>query len=618
MHWIIEGLANVFLEILGDLMSWAVQLLTDFRFDMSFNIGFAQDPSMADSSGYTPGMIIDFATKHGSLIERTFDGAEQFTPIIMGMAAGIVLISFITKMIVAMGGPFTNSDDPGTITIRTIFAFVGVAFSYSIFALLEWVFDAVYGDFMTKFTTLTEDASNYAKSIAATEETKKTKEYTPSIGDPQNSAKEGGAGYQAAEEAAKAATADDSADDAYNMLSTNLFNQDYKDGQNSIAMTLIVIALFAILLIAFLKLLLEVYERYVMLGVLYYFAPLAFSTLVNKNSNVFSSYIQMVICEFIVMCSNLFFTSVFIRAWVTILKAEDHPDYLFEDSATFVTTMFLLISWLMIGQQFDQHLKGLGLSSATTGAGLGGALMAGGVAAAGSAVTAAKALGGKTLGTGGKLATGQTGLQRSIRDGVGPIGSWAKRAGKTPLDQKDGKKFFDNLDQKGKAELFANQTPEKQTEQITRNHAAAMGGEARQDRALKAVAGQGVGDIRSASYPSKGVVNYSMKNGKEVPIFDKSKVDTKNMNTTDKDMPPGFTRPMTDNEIQSKAESYLKSDDFKALSDTWMSDKAYSGLELSKDNTYIRGTYTDNDGSTGEEHFKIPGLVPGSGYKGKL
>lgn len=517
MHWVIEALANVFLETLGDMMSFAVQLLTDFKFNMGFNIGYDSQTSMGS-------VITGTVMGHNNLFEQTFKGVTSFTPWIMAFAAGLAMVIYITKMIIAMGGPFTKSEDPGTLTIRFIFACTGVSFAYTIVAMLEMTFNGIYGKFMETFVLLTKDAKKYAKDIskAATD----------------NSGNAGNGNSRAYDNAPAAWHSNESApDNAFNLFGKDLINTE--NGEQGLALTLIEIAVFVVLLVAFAKLLLEIYERYVMLGVLFFFAPLPFATVISPNCNILSSYIQMVISEFIVMCSNLFFTGIFIKAWVDILNTKEA--YLFDTKAQFVTTMFLLISWLIIGQQFDQHLKGLGLSTATTGAGLGGAMMAGAGAAVG-ALSAAKS----AAGFGAKVAGGQTNLQRGMRNETG-IFSSNKIDGLTSTQKNADKSLA--AEQRNAAQSGGQV---KNTAATVAKFDAASGGQL--SRALGRM-GLQAADLTGGNLKN-GTLTVTTPNGEKLSFYNPRLNGGKANSVQSKQVGGGIEMNMTPQEVQSKINSY--------------------------------------------------------------
>jgi len=377
MGWLLNALANIALEIIADLMTWTVNLVT------GLNLDIGMDSTATGTNVPSLGTYIMPTVPKTNLFDKLLPQASAFTTLFMVLAAVIIAFLFSMKLMLAFGGPFVKSEKAGTIYIRTALAVAGTAYSYSIFLFFETLFNGVYQKFMNKYTTMTSGAGSFALDL----------DNAGAVGTKE---------------------------DAFNMMSEKLI-KGYETGAG-LGLSLLVIALFTVLLVSFFRLVLEIYERYVMLGVLFYTSPLAFSTIVSRDMNVFSSWVQMVISEFVVMCSNLFFTGVFISSWTHLLVEGKRNDFLFKTPQEFITTMFIMISWLLIGQQFDQHLKSLGLSTAQTGRGLGGALAAG----FGTAATAARMgiRGAEKAAKGGKdLLDGQTSFQRAWRDGTGVPGA---------------------------------------------------------------------------------------------------------------------------------------------------------------------------------------------------
>lgn len=382
MGWLIEALANVFLEILGDMMSWTVNLITGLSLDIGMD-SVVQEDGTVITTVPDIGTLINPVAHRTNLLESTFPQAASFTTLFMILGSAIIIFLFLTKVFAGFGGPFVKAEPGGVIVVRTFIASMLTAYSYSLFVLFESLFNSIYGKFMAKYNALTVSVDNYALL-------------------PDNSTPTGQTGNEHVDQFM---TAGGWTDNAFKMLGKDLI-EDYKWGQG-LAITFITIVLFTILLISFLKLVLEIFERYVMLGVLFFMAPIACATYVSREMNVFKNWVIMILSEFVVMCSNLFFTGVFIAAWHNVLATEKHA--LFQTPKEFVTTMFLMISWLIIGQQFDSHLKAMGFATAQTGQGLGSAVLAGvGTAtmAARTAVNGAKRL----------ASTGASAAKKSMAD----------------------------------------------------------------------------------------------------------------------------------------------------------------------------------------------------------
>ncbi len=145
----------------------------------------------------------------------------------------------------------------------------------------------------------------------------------------------------------------------------------------SIVIPVIGIILTVILLWNYLKLLLEVCERYVVLGVLAYTSPLAFSLGASKTtSDVFKNWCRMVGSQLFVIVMNVYFLkgfavalSAFMASPTTINNGTTSETGL----VAFAVGYFSLIAYLRIASRFDEYLGQLGLNAAKTGTGpLGG------------------------------------------------------------------------------------------------------------------------------------------------------------------------------------------------------------------------------------------------------
>lgn len=525
MGWLIEALANVFLELLGDLMAWTTTLITG----LSLDIGMETELVNGRYIPHVPeiGTLINPVGIHGYLLEKTFPQAASFTTLFMALGMAIIGFMFLAKMAVVFGGPFVKSESGGTIVARTGLAILGTSYSYTIFVMFESLFNAIYTKFMDKYWAITRSSESYSLSP----------EYTESGGataQSYSSVRDGGSGAS-------------TATDAFKMFGKDLL-EDYHEGQG-LALTVITIALFILLLVSFMKLVLEIYERYVIIGVMFYTAPLAFSTIVSKESNIFTSWVQMVISEFVVMCSNLFFTGVFIAAWHAKLTTRDHA--LFQDPRDFVTYMFLMIAWLIIGQQFDQHLKSLGLSTAQTGRSLGGAVVAGmGTAAA----TISAGMGILSAGRkfAGDVATGNTKWQRAAGSQGGAVGDFFRaRNNFAGLSANDANRVLSDI-QKGNQASFDRMDAGRQGEALTSLASSSMGKSF--DKAIEQQTGRGVASIdpSSVKLSSRGELtgrtvegeSFSLQSpGGEVQGYAKS-------------LGNGWSQPVSDNQAEKIATSY--------------------------------------------------------------
>lgn len=143
----------------------------------------------------------------------------------------------------------------------------------------------------------------------------------------------------------------------------------------------LVMFLFAIFLFMlvkeFFKLLLEIVERYVILGVLTVVSPLCIACGASKATNqIFRSFIKLYISQVIVMCFSIFFLAGFTSGFAQWMKTLGGATFAFTfkgmsgtdvDLAGFFVQGLMLLAWLKIGQKIDAHMGQLGLNVAQAG-----------------------------------------------------------------------------------------------------------------------------------------------------------------------------------------------------------------------------------------------------------
>lgn len=137
--------------------------------------------------------------------------------------------------------------------------------------------------------------------------------------------------------------------------------------------TIVGLILMLILMISlgwnYFKLLLEVVERYVVVGVLCYTSPLAFSMGGSKTTNqVFKSWCRMVGSQLLLLVLNVWF----IRAFNTSVGAfTASGGALTSGQGNIFLWLFCALAFLKTAQKFDSYLASLGLSVAQTGSSMG-------------------------------------------------------------------------------------------------------------------------------------------------------------------------------------------------------------------------------------------------------
>lgn len=157
--------------------------------------------------------------------------------------------------------------------------------------------------------------------------------------------------------------------------------------------------LITVLIIAlgwnYFKLLLEVVERYIVVGVLCYTSPLSYSMGALKTTNqVFRSWIRMVGSQLLLLVMNVWFLRGFNSS---VGQYIGNGGGLTNGNGSIFLWLFCALAFLKTAQKFDSYLASIGLNAAQTGSNLGMEIIAvsrviGG--AAGNIKTAGKVFGG--------------------------------------------------------------------------------------------------------------------------------------------------------------------------------------------------------------------------------
>ena len=115
----------------------------------------------------------------------------------------------------------------------------------------------------------------------------------------------------------------------------------------------------------FFKLVLEIVERYILVGVLVYTSPLAFSTLPSvTTSNIFKSWMNMVLGQLMMLVLNIWTIKMFFSIMSSDLA-----------TTQFMLWFFLTLGFLKVAQRLDSYMQQIGMSVGTTGNALGGAIL---------------------------------------------------------------------------------------------------------------------------------------------------------------------------------------------------------------------------------------------------
>ena len=137
----------------------------------------------------------------------------------------------------------------------------------------------------------------------------------------------------------------------------------------SVVGSLLVIILMIALGWNYFKLLLEVVERYVVVGVLCYTSPLAYAMGASKDtSQVFKSWCRMVGSQLLLLVMNVWFLRAFNSSVGQYIGS---GGALSNGHGSVFLWLFCTLAFLKVAQRFDSYLASIGLNVAQTGSGLG-------------------------------------------------------------------------------------------------------------------------------------------------------------------------------------------------------------------------------------------------------
>lgn len=148
-----------------------------------------------------------------------------------------------------------------------------------------------------------------------------------------------------------------------------------KSGLVTIVSTASVVGLLLLIILEialgwnYFKLLLEVVERYIVVGVLCYTSPLAYSMGASKStSQVFKSWCRMVGSQLLLLVMNVWFLRGFNSS---VGQYIGNGGALSNGHGNIFLWLFCALAFLKTAQKFDSYLGSIGLNVAQTGSGLG-------------------------------------------------------------------------------------------------------------------------------------------------------------------------------------------------------------------------------------------------------
>lgn len=137
---------------------------------------------------------------------------------------------------------------------------------------------------------------------------------------------------------------------------------------NKVTLNLLTIGCLIAIFSAFLKLALEVAERYVVICVSVYLAPLAFATVASKNTvRVMQAYFRMIFCQLLLMIFNVIFVDGTIIAIHNYTTSGGTVQFNTKQTMPVFIFCVLLLAFITAGQKIDSYMRSLGLDTVQTG-----------------------------------------------------------------------------------------------------------------------------------------------------------------------------------------------------------------------------------------------------------
>lgn len=132
-----------------------------------------------------------------------------------------------------------------------------------------------------------------------------------------------------------------------------------------------ILTLILLLIIAYqyIKLCIEIYERYIVVALMSYLSPLAASALGSKTTHkIFTGYCKMYFSQILLMALNIWILRVFYSACLAYLThggiVKNVP------TATYLTFYVCLATLMVAGQKLDSYMHSMGMTVAQTGGGV--------------------------------------------------------------------------------------------------------------------------------------------------------------------------------------------------------------------------------------------------------
>lgn len=367
MTAISNWIAGVVMGMLGALFTVFVELMDDYF-----------------------GLTGDYDTTF-SLFNSTFYGVDKVFDIAMALGFGILAIIYIWQLFKSLFGPIVKAERPVILTVRAIGFAAFTAISHNLAKEMVSLGAIPY--------KLMKDTLSWQSGLMEVFQNK--------------------------------------------ILSGNLLGSisaegaitDMIDGASGFIVGAIVpvinIILFIMLFFAFFKLLFEIIERYLVLGLLTIFAPICIATGVSEATNsICKSWFRAMISQLILMMFSIFFLSV-MRSSMFAIAADSFVIFSVTSTALqLILKIMLLVTWARVGTSVDRIMKELGTGAINGG--ISGLALAGAGAAMRGLVNSGKSAG-KTIAGGVASAKSGDGFMKGAMKasgfGSGSIGGGGNGGG---------------------------------------------------------------------------------------------------------------------------------------------------------------------------------------------
>jgi hypothetical protein len=336
-------------------------------------------------------------------MDKFFPFLNDTYELITECSLGLILFLCIFKVFQNFFLVFTkNYEAPFYIVLRTVFAFVGLALLPQFLYYLFTYADTMYWSIM--------DAGKFKPSTGL---------FTGMcnmLGNMFNSASNGGEGVLEAIGTSPGEAIDYA---TYTPL----------DIVSSLPAAILSFVLTVAIAWNYFKLILEIAERYVVLGVMYYTMPLAVVPMVSREtSKISAAWLKMLVSELLILVLNVYFVAAFKQA-VMYSSATVHYEVNGHMVGGAVLWSFVALAFLKTAQKIDSHMAALGLTTVQLGSGVAGTI----AAAGGFAMFAGRsALKGAT-GKGGVFAPGSGSVMDRINQAKGNMARQSIMNSKGPV-----------------------------------------------------------------------------------------------------------------------------------------------------------------------------------------